>query len=244
MSSEKTMKDSVTDAKSKNPLDVLINAAFFKSSSTMREHQRNRGDKESARASDRGNVRSAPHSILSSHMPPSRPLGPFDVSQLANLNINNERVHIRDSFVSPLQFHEDWRTEKDKSSRCRIMEEIAKLILKKRPNKPRPKNLTAMVKQVELFLYRGAPNMEAYCNVLTLERRLDSLAAVLKRKMKTPKPDDSVSSDSSSVVGTLSFADVGSKKHLDGTIPDVAVSSPHAKVQFRVRHKQGYSYAA
>lgn len=267
------MMNNVTDVKSTNPLDVLINAAFFKSGTGIREEHTNRVDGESAHSDY--------HSTLSSQIPPSRPLGryrdwgskkvdtntigdnaeslPSQValpdqvssrgygefgSNISSASTSNDKAYIRNSYIAPLVFHGDWRSESDNSCRSRIMEKISKLILAKRANKSPPKNLCTMVKQVELFLYRGAPNVVSYADSLTLERRLDCLASVLKRKLKDPEPKKVIQPDTSSVMGTLSFSDVGSKKHRTMSSPDVTLSNPHGKVQFQVRLKQGYSYAA
>ena len=93
------------------------------------------------------------------------------------------------------------------------MEKIAKLILTKRANKSPPKNLFIMVKQVELFLYQGALKVISYADSFTLDCRLDCLNSVLKRRLKDLEPKKFVQPETSSLMGTLSFTDVGNKKH-------------------------------
>lgn len=154
-----------------------------------------------------------------------------------------DKANIGGIFISPIECIEGWRTRDDLNSRCRLMEEVATQIIFKRTNRGPQKYLPKMVKELEFIFYRSAPSIHSYQNSFTLEERLDSLAMVLRRKMRTHTREH-FQSKKNVAMGTLAMCDMKHKLQIPERTLRSDIENFQSKFKFQVRHKQGHSYAA
>lgn len=226
-----------TDAES-----FLTDASYFRRATMIHSEQESNCCEGSGEgASD------IPRENLSFDIPSSSALSNRIASERLNLKLLNEQAKIEGCYITPITCDNGWRNCAYLNSRCRLMEEIARQIRSRRTNRRPPKHLPKMVKHIEIILYRCASSINSYTDVLTLEKRLESLSSVLKRKLRKPDNSERRLSKTSTVMGTLPICDM--KKRLHNTLISKTSTRPEmknlqSKINFQVRHKQGPSHAA
>mmetsp|Transcript_36633 Transcript_36633/g.44233 ORF Transcript_36633/g.44233 Transcript_36633/m.44233 type:complete len:242 (+) Transcript_36633:44-769(+) len=227
------------DSNPTDVVDVLTNASYFERAAMIEEEEKDNLCDDSG-----GHSTIDSYDCLSSKIAPSHLHSNHIESEQANFNKTEDQANIESVYVTPIEYVDDWRSLDDLSSRCRLMEEISRQILSKRINREPLKHLPKMVQQLEIVLYRCAPSIHFYKNEVSLEQRLDSMAAVFKRKIRKTHTNERFKSKINIAMGTLAICDMKNKLQMSKMHTRPESTNFRSTFKFQVRHNQGHSYAA